>query len=95
MRKFIIAALAAATCAGFAAPALASDVTIRVSAQGLDLTRASDIVTMKSRIDTAVRRACSKSAALEGFSSLAIGQCVSDGTAKAMAELDARVASQS
>ncbi|WEK45236.1 MAG: UrcA family protein [Candidatus Andeanibacterium colombiense] len=96
MRKLLITALIAAGVAGsVAAPAVANDVTIRVSADGLDLTRASDIITMKGRIDTSVRRACNKAAALGNFSSLSIGECVADGTAKAMAELDARVAPQS
>lgn len=92
MRKLLIPALAAAAAlAGAATPAFADAVTIRVSAEGLDLSRASDIVTMKERIDAAVRRACNKSASLGKYSSNSVGECVADGTAKAMAELDARV----
>lgn len=83
--------IATALLAGAAAPALAGEVTIRVSADGLDLSRTSDIVTMKKRIDTAVHKACAKSA-LSFYSADAMDDCVADGTAKALAELDARLA---
>lgn len=91
MRKLFTPLLAAAALAGAATPALAGEVTIRVSADGLDLTRATDIVAMKDRIDVAVNKACSKSEVGERFGSAAVEDCVADGTAKAMAELDAKV----
>jgi len=86
------AILGVAALAGAAVPATAGEVTIRVSADGLDLTRATDIVAMKGRIDVAVSKACSKTEVSERFGTVAVADCVADGTAKAMAELDARVA---
>jgi UrcA family protein len=95
MRKLLIPALAAAALAGAAAPAFADAVTIRVSAEGLDFAHASDIAAMKGRIDTAVRKACNSSSLAARYSNEAVDACVADGTAKALAELDARLAGQS
>jgi len=92
MRKLFTPFFAAATLAGAAVPATAGEVTIRISADGLDFTRASDIVAMKDRIDVAVNKACSKPELGNHFGSVAVSDCVADGTAKAMAELDAKVA---
>lgn len=69
-------------------------VTISVSAEGLDFARAADIATMKDRIDVAVKRACKTPAAVIRSGSVAIDECIADGTAKAMAALDAQLAAE-
>ena len=92
MRAFILPVAAAITLAGAASPALAGEVSIRISAEGLDLTRTADIVAMKDRIDTAVGKACGKPAIAGLYGSEAVEDCIADGTAKALAELDAKLA---
>jgi UrcA family protein len=96
MRKLLpTLTLAAIALAGASAPAMAGEVTIRVSAEGLDLTRTTDILTMKARIDSAVGKACNKAGIAGRYGALAVDECIADGTAKALAELDARLADQS
>lgn len=90
MHKLLIPVLAAAVFAG--APAHAGEVTIAVSSDGLDLTRAADIAAMKDRIDVAVNKACAKSGMAARFGAEAVDECVTDGTAKALAALDVRLA---
>ena len=48
---------------------------------------------MKDRIDTAVSKACSKPSILAYSSLESVDACIADGTAKALAELDAKLAS--
>lgn len=92
MRKFLAPLFAAAAIAGAASPAFADAVTIRVSADGLDFNHAADIAAMKDRIDVAVRKACKAPTAAGRKSEEAVDACVADGTAKALAALDARLA---
>ena len=67
-------------------PASAGQVTIRVGLADLDLSSPSDVDQVKSRINLAVARACNSAALTEE----AAQECVSDGTAKALEQLDAK-----
>ena len=90
MQKLLIPVLTAAVLAG--TPAYAGEVTIAVSSDGLDLTRAADIAAMKDRIDVAVNKACAKPGMAARFGAEAVDECVTDGTAKALAALDVQLA---
>lgn len=92
MRKLFVPLFAATMIAAVPAPALAGEVTITISSAGLDLTRAADIATMKQRIDVAVNKACTKATTLSQVGSEAVDECVTDGRAKALAALDAKLA---
>ncbi len=72
-------------------PAVAGEVTVTVSTEGLDFTRSADVAAMKDRIDVAVKRACTRPTAAARFGAEAIDECVSDGTTKALAALDAQL----
>tara|TARA_A100001391_G_scaffold7621_5_gene4892 strand:+ start:4116 stop:4409 length:294 start_codon:yes stop_codon:yes gene_type:complete len=85
MKKFLIASLTAVVATTSVAAAAADEVQIAISHEGLDLTKASDVAEMRSRIETAVATACAKASR-----SSQRAACVRDGTAKAMSQLEAR-----
>lgn len=85
-------ALAAVALAGAAMPLTAGEVTIRVSADNLDFSDSADVETMKERIDVAVTRACNTRSRTSFYGAKAVDACIVDGTAKAMAELEKRLA---
>ncbi|WP_336978754.1 UrcA family protein [Altererythrobacter fulvus] len=91
MRKFILPLLAVATLAGAATPALAGEVTIRVRMDGIDFTDPASLDTAKDRIDSAVSRACKMPAMFRFYGKQAVEDCVADGKAKALNELEARL----
>lgn len=95
MRKFILPLLAAAGIAGAAAPALAGEVTIRVRMEGLDLADPASVDTAKDRIDSAVSRACRMPAMFRFYGKQAVEDCIADGKAKALSELEAILPSES
>ena len=84
MKKLLIASLSAALMIAPAA-AGARNVAIAVSHAGLDLTNPSDIATMHERIEVAVEAACAR---LQDASDRSY--CITDGKAKAKAELAER-----
>lgn len=86
MKKILITALAAAFAMGAAAPVIAGEVGIYISHAGLDLTDPADVAVMEQRIESAVTTACA-----EVGDSHARAECVSDGKARAMAELSHRM----
>lgn len=73
-------------------PLAAGEVTIRVSADNLDFSDAADVETMKERIDVAVARACNTRSRTSFYGAKSVDACIADGTAKALAELDKRLA---
>ena len=77
-----------------AVPATAGEVTVSVSTEGLNLARSADIATMKGRIDVAVKRACNKPTTAARFGAAAVDECITDGTTKALAALDAQLAAE-
>jgi len=58
MRKLVRPILAAACVAGFASPAIADEVRVRVSYADLDLTNTEDVAVLNERLAHALRRAC-------------------------------------
>ena len=86
MRKILLFVLAAATFAG-ASPAIAAEVTIRISLEGLDVADPADELAILDRIDSAVSSRCKSGMLI--FAREAVAECKADGTAKALAELEA------
>ncbi|HTN13325.1 MAG TPA: UrcA family protein [Sphingomonadaceae bacterium] len=89
MRKLAASFIAAVSIAGAATPALAGEVTIRVRMDGLDLSDPASVDTAKDRIDSAVSRACRMPAMFRFYGKQAVEDCVTDGKAKALNELEA------
>ena len=90
MRKLLIPVFAAATLAGLSAPATAGEVTIRINLADLDLAKPADVDAVKERINTQVAKACNRSAISLPYDSNAVQECIADGTAKALKQLDAK-----
>lgn len=85
-------AIAAVALAGAAMPLSAGEVRIVVSADNIDFSDAADVEVMKERIDVAVTRACNTRSRTSFYGAKAVDACIADGTAKALAELDKRLA---
>ncbi len=90
MRKLSILVLAAATLAGVSAPAAADEVTIRVSYADLNIADDADVAVLKQRIHEAADKACSRAETSSLHNLRSINDCVAEGTAKALAQLNAR-----
>ena len=60
MRTIIRQAFVAAGIAGLASPALADQVTVRVSYADLDLTSPEDVAVLHDRLAAALRQACDR-----------------------------------
>lgn len=92
MRKFLASLSAAAAIAAVSAPAMAEQVTIRVSAAGIDLSDAAGVELMKERIDLAVSKACESRSITKRYGAGPVQECVADGKAKALAALGEQLA---